>query len=108
VHELPATRGILAAVLEAASAAGAARVLAIDLVAEGARLRVRRVPGEALCLDCGHRYGIRPPLDPACPVCAALAIRVTGGQQFSIESIEVNDECPRGSRDPEGERPGRG
>lgn len=132
MHELPATRGILAAVLEAASAAGAARVLAIDLVvgelstivddsvqfyfdilsrgtlAEGARLRFRRVPGEALCLDCGHRYGIRPPLDPACPVCAALAIRVTGGQQFFIESIEVNDERPRGSRDPEGERPGRG
>jgi hydrogenase nickel incorporation protein HypA/HybF len=113
MHELPATQGILASALETAAANGAERVLAIDVVvgemssivddsvqfyfdvlsrdtaAEGASLRFRRIPGEAVCLACDHRYAVRPPLEPACPACAAFMVRVSGGQEFFIESIEV-------------------
>jgi hydrogenase nickel incorporation protein HypA/HybF len=113
MHELPATEGILATALQSAVSAGAEKVLAIDVVvgemssivddsvqfyfdilsrdtaAEGAVLRFRRVPGEAMCLGCGHRYQVRPPLEPACPACAAFMVRVSGGQDFFIESIEV-------------------
>lgn len=115
MHELPATQGILATALETATGAGATRVLSIDLVvgemnsmmddsvqfyfdilsrdtaAEGAALRFRRVPAEALCLGCGHSYPVRPPLDPACPACDAYLVRVSGGQEFFVESVEVND-----------------
>jgi hydrogenase nickel incorporation protein HypA/HybF len=127
VHELPATEGILATALETAAEAGAEQVLAIDLVigdlssivddsvqfyfdilsrdtiADGATLRFRRVPGEALCFGCGHRYTVRPPLDPACPACHAYAVRVSGGDDFFIESIEVSDAGPSSHQDPQGE-----
>ena len=127
MHELGATQAVLQTALETAREAGHGRVLAVDLVvgelstivddsvqfyfdllsrgtaAEGARLRFRRVPGEATCLQCGHRYGVRPPLDPACPACASPLLRVSGGQQFLIDSIEVDDEGSGGQGDPEGE-----
>lgn len=119
MHELPATQGILSIALETARANGDRRVTSIDLVigemssmmddsvqmyfdvlsrdtkAEGAALHFRRAPGEATCFDCSARYPVRPPLDPACPVCGSAFVRVTGGQQFMIESIEVEDESPR-------------
>jgi hydrogenase nickel incorporation protein HypA/HybF len=115
MHELPATQGILATALETARDAGGGRVRAIDLVigemssvvddsvqfyfdvlsrdtpAAGAALRFRRIPGEATCLACGHSYGVRPPLDPYCPACNDTLVSVTGGQQFYIESIEVDE-----------------
>jgi hydrogenase nickel incorporation protein HypA/HybF len=127
VHELPATEGILATALETAEEAGATQVLAIDLVigdlssivddsvqfyfdilsrdtiSAGAMLRFRRMPGEALCLACDHRYSVRPPLEPACPACGAYMVRVSGGQDFFIESIEVNDAGSRSHQDPQGE-----
>ena len=112
MHELPATEGMLAVALEAA---GGRRVTAIDLVvgemaslvddsvqiyiaelsrgtgAEGASLRFRREPGRGVCLDCGHAFDARPPLPSACPLCAGWMLRVSGGQQFSVESIEVDE-----------------
>lgn len=118
MHELPATQGILATALETAEEAGGGRIVAIDLVigemssmvddsvqfyfdvlsrdtaAAGAVLRFRREPGEARCLECGHTYGARPPLEPSCPACRVGIVRVSGGQQFFIESIEVDDESP--------------
>ena len=120
MHELPATQAMLSTALGVAERAGGGRVTAIDLVigemstmvddsvqfyfdvlsrgtpAEGALLRVRRTPGEAACFDCAARYPVRPPLDPACPVCGGTTVRVTGGHDFLIDSIEVEDESPRG------------
>ena len=123
MHELAATQSMLAIALDAARKAGAARVLSIDLVigdlstmvddsvqlyfdvlsrgtpAEGARLVVRRVPGEATCLDCSARWPARAPLDPACPTCGGAFVRVAGGQQFLIDSIEIDDaEVPEVAR----------
>ena len=119
MHELPATQAILDAAICTARDHGASRIVAIDLVigemstmmddsvqmyfdilsrdtpAAGAVLRFRREPGAATCFDCAARYPVRPPLEPACPVCGGTFVRVTGGQQFTIESIEVNDEGPR-------------
>ena len=114
MHELPATQTLLSTALAAAERSGLpGRVTAIDLVigemgtmvddsvqfyfdvlsrgtrAEGAVLRVRRAPGEATCFDCAARYPVRPPLAPACPVCGGTCVRVTGGQQFLIDSVEV-------------------
>jgi hydrogenase nickel incorporation protein HypA/HybF len=119
MHELPATQGILDTALQTARAHGSRRVLAIDLVigdlssmvddsvqmyfdvlsrgtlAHGAELRFRREPGAATCFDCAARYPVRPPLAPTCPICGGTFVRVSGGQQFTIESIEVEDEGPR-------------
>jgi hydrogenase nickel incorporation protein HypA/HybF len=113
MHELAATQGILATALEAARGAGAARVTVIDLVigdlssmvddsvqfyfdllsrdtaAAGAALRLRRLPGRAACALCGAAYDVTPPLDPFCTSCGEPAITVTGGREFYIDSIEV-------------------
>jgi hydrogenase nickel incorporation protein HypA/HybF len=115
MHELPATQGILDVVLETARDAGAERVLTVDLVigdlssmvddsvqfyfdvlsrdtaAAGAVLRIRRSPARAVCFSCGADYQVSPPLDPACTACAALTIQVSGGREFHIDSIEVDE-----------------
>ncbi|MFN8471177.1 MAG: hydrogenase maturation nickel metallochaperone HypA [Anaerolineae bacterium] len=128
MHELAVTQGILAVALEAADRAGARRISAIDLVvgdlasmvddsvqfyfdilargspAEGAALRFRRVPADGYCLACGAQFTVGPALAAACPVCDSAQLLITGGREFYVESIEVDDEDSGGARDSERER----
>lgn len=114
MHELPATRGLLEVALESAREAGVERVVAIEVVvgdlstmvddsvqfyfdllsrgtaAEGARLRFRRVQPRGLCLACGHTFAATPPLPRACLACGSTTLRVTGGREFHVASIEVD------------------
>lgn len=116
MHELPVTQAILDTALVAAQQAGGQRILAIDLVigelsgivddsvqfyfdilsqgtpAAGAALRFQRQPARAVCSDCGHDYDAAPPLAPLCPVCGSLRVQVSGGRQFFLESIEIDDD----------------
>ncbi len=116
MHELSVTEGILGAALEAADRAGARRITAInmvigdlssivddsvqfyfeilskDTIAANAALHFRREPGRALCRDCGHAFEVSPPLEPICPVCGGIRLEVTGGREFLVESIEIEDE----------------
>jgi hydrogenase nickel incorporation protein HypA/HybF len=132
MHELPATQGILNVALEAAQQNGARRILAIDLaigqlagivddsvqfyfdilskdtIAEGAVLRFRREPAGATCGDCGHQFAVEVPLAAVCPVCGGIRLHVSGGREFFVESIEVEDEDSGSERDSERERPGGG
>jgi hydrogenase nickel incorporation protein HypA/HybF len=119
LHELSVTQAVLDIALAAARDTGARRIGAIHLVigelgsfvddsvqfyfdflskgtpAEGAILTFSRVPAQALCVACGGRFDVRPPLPEACPNCGGGPYSVTGGRELRVESIEVEDEDSR-------------
>jgi hydrogenase nickel incorporation protein HypA/HybF len=57
-------------------------------VAEGARLHFERIPGEMTCQQCGHRFR---PTDETfdCPSCSGPFVKITKGEEFQVESIDV-------------------
>ncbi len=55
---------------------------------EGATLHFKRIPAELICLDCDHKYTLDDELTP-CPQCGSARIRVISGDEFNLESIEV-------------------
>jgi len=115
MHELPATQGMLQIALETASSVGADRIREIHLVigdlssmvddsvqfyfdlmaqgtaAAGAKLVFHREAAVLRCSACSLQEDVRAPLPPACPRCGDLRVRVDGGQEFRVDSIEVDD-----------------
>ncbi len=115
MHELPVTESVLEIALD--HAREARRITDIRLVigqlasfvdesiqfywdiisqgtiAEGARLHFRREPAVMLCYDCGHRYYLGGNF--TCPACGSDVVAVESGDDFYIESIEVEMEDVR-------------
>ncbi|MFQ6101262.1 MAG: hydrogenase maturation nickel metallochaperone HypA [Anaerolineae bacterium] len=112
MHELSVTQSILEIALRHAERASARRIIRLNLVigeltsivddsvqfywdfvsrdtiAEGAELHFERVPGTLRCLGCGYTF----PLDGrdyACPACGERQVVAAGGDDFRLESIEV-------------------
>lgn len=118
MHELAVTQGILDVVVAAAQQAGGYPVRSIALVigdmssivddsvqfyfdilsqgtlAQGATLHVRREPAQLTCWACGAQSYAVAPFPEACTQCGSNHLHVSGGRAFSIESIEVDHECP--------------
>jgi hydrogenase nickel incorporation protein HypA/HybF len=63
-------------------------IISKDTLAEGAKLHFRRLPVELVCLNCGRRYSPAGE-DFACPDCQSERIKVVAGEEFFLESIEV-------------------
>lgn len=59
-----------------------------DSLADGARLEIIEVPGQAWCLDCAAAVEIRQRYDE-CPRCGGYQLQVTGGDQMRIKELEV-------------------
>jgi len=112
MHELTVTQSLLDIALRHAEKAGAGRIVRLNLVigelasivddsvqfywdivsretiAEGAELYFERVPGTLRCLGCGHTFPLNG-RDYACPVCNEKQVIAAGGDEFRLESIEV-------------------
>ena len=63
-------------------------IVARDTLAEGSELCFERVPGSLRCLGCGNVFSLNGQ-DYACPVCGENQVVVAGGDEFRLESIEV-------------------
>ena len=63
-------------------------IIAKDTLCEGAQLHFKRLPAELICLDCNHQYQLDDELMP-CPHCGSPRIRVLSGDEFHLESIEI-------------------
>jgi len=116
MHELLVTEGLLSIVNEEAKKRGVNKVTGINLVigelasiiddsvqfyfdilskgtaSEGAVLFFKRIPAEYTCTKCNHVFE-KKSYSYHCPECGGKAIIASKGQEFYIESIEVdNDE----------------
>jgi len=123
MHELGVTQSILDIALRYANNAGATRIkelnlvvgelasvvddsvqfywdmIAKDTIAEGAVLNFKRIPATLHCNACGHDFRINH-RDFLCPDCESPNIQVTAGEEFFLESIDVDLE-PELSSNPE-------
>jgi hydrogenase nickel incorporation protein HypA/HybF len=57
-------------------------------LAEGSRLHFTRIPTQLSCLDCGLRYAPQDE-DLACPNCDSIRVKIVAGEEFQLESIEI-------------------
>ncbi len=112
MHELAVTESILQIALKHAQQAQASRVSDLYLVigrlsslvddsvqfyweiltegtlCAGSKLHFKRVPAQLICLDCGKPYQLDSELEP-CPACGSAKVQVTSGDQFFLDSIEI-------------------
>jgi hydrogenase nickel incorporation protein HypA/HybF len=112
MHELSVTESLLEIALRHAEEADAKRIKQLNIVigelssivdesvqfywdiisegtiAEGAELHFERVDGTLRCTTCGHTF----PLNHksfACPACGEMQVVAVGGDDFRLESIEI-------------------
>jgi hydrogenase nickel incorporation protein HypA/HybF len=63
-------------------------IISKDTTAEGSQLHFQRIPGEMTCKQCGQVF--RPKDDTFnCPACSSPFVRITRGEEFQVESIDV-------------------
>jgi len=117
MHELSVSESILDIASRHAVQAGASRVTDVHLVigrlssfvddsiqfywdflsentiCAGAVLHFERVPARLLCLNCQHEYTLDAQLEP-CPACHSPQIKVLTGEEFRVDSIEIQKEGP--------------
>lgn len=112
MHELAVTESILEIAQRHAQEARAAKVTDIhimlgqlasivddsvqfywDFISENticadSKLHFKRIPAQLTCQDCGNTYTIPEQLSP-CPVCHSVNIKVVTGEEFWVDSIEI-------------------
>ena len=112
MHELSVTESLLKIAVDHAEKANAKRVTDLNIVigdlasmvddsiqfyweiiakgtiAEQATLHFRRVPAELQCMTCFEKYH---PTDRelACPKCNGVNTKIIAGEEFALESIDV-------------------
>ncbi len=114
MHELSVTQSILDIALRHAAEANVARVTDLYLVigklssfvddsiqfywdiisqetlCAGAKLHFERIPAKFHCMDCDQTFTLPGEL-AACPHCNGIQIKLLTGDEFHLQSIEVEE-----------------
>ena len=64
------------------------QILSQGTTCEGANLHFEHVPAELHCMTCDQAFTIPDELI-ACPSCSGIRVRIVRGNEFLLESIEV-------------------
>jgi len=115
MHELSVTENILEIALTHANASSATKVTDIylvigqlssivddsvqfywnyiseDTICSGARLHFTRIPAKFRCMDCEIEFEMPNELT-ACPNCGSMLNTIISGEEFYIDSIEIEKE----------------
>ena len=115
MHELPVTESILNIVIKHASKADVKKIVSISLkigemsdledewiqkyfdylskgtVAEGAKLKIEKIPVTFRCLSCNEIYPvqIRTNKEFICPVCGGGESTMVSGREYHVKDMEV-------------------
>ncbi len=65
-------------------------IVAKDSIAEGARLQFERIPTTFHCFHCNTQFTLNGSQDFLCPQCQSAQVQVTGGDEFRLDSIDVD------------------
>jgi hydrogenase nickel incorporation protein HypA/HybF len=63
-------------------------IITKNTICEDAKLHFKRLPAELICLDCDFTYQLTDELT-SCPDCGSARVRVLSGDEFQLESIEI-------------------
>jgi len=112
MHELSIATSLVETAVRSAESNGAQRVVGLDVrlgslsgvepealsfcfpiaaretLCEGAELRLRIVPASGTCGKCGTQTDVSDLLAP-CPACGDWPLRIEGGREMQLESLEV-------------------
>lgn len=66
-------------------------IISQDTICQGSTLHFQRTPARMACLDCAQEYTFEDELIP-CPHCGSSMARVIAGEEFRLDSIEVEGE----------------
>ena len=113
MHELAITESLLEITLKHTEAANAKKVNSLNIVigqmssvvdesvqfywdfvaqntiAEGATLNFERIPAKFLCHNCQTEFTLNGHPDFICPQCESGQVQVIGGDEFRLDSIDV-------------------
>ncbi len=64
-------------------------IVAKDTLAEGSKLHFERVPGALHCLSCQAQFPLPGDQNFLCPHCQSARVRIAGGDEFRLDSIDV-------------------
>lgn len=63
-------------------------IISKGTICERAILHFERIPTRILCKDCGKEFILKNELTP-CPFCSGLNLKIISGEEFCMESIEI-------------------
>ncbi len=63
-------------------------IISKDTLCQKAKVHFNRIPAELQCQSCDHQYTMGSELR-ACPKCKSAKIKVLSGDEFHLESIEI-------------------